>query len=166
MPDASIVDAYLERLKTRFGVETDEKLSERLEVGKSTIATWRRRGLVPHDVCGRLLASDQIDFFDVVHRYIADSLADSAIGLKILMTAAMKLARDLPAAQVGIWADWIADNRNAIFLQAVKNDDPARTDERVEVRYVASRVAGIALRADQLITPKELKALRSRRVSQ
>lgn len=40
-------DAVIERLKKRFGVETDGELSLRLLVSRSTVANWRSRGRVP-----------------------------------------------------------------------------------------------------------------------
>lgn len=41
------VSATVERLKQRFHATTDQELAEKLELGRSTITSWRRRGSVP-----------------------------------------------------------------------------------------------------------------------
>lgn len=40
----------IDLLKERLRVTSDQELAERLKVGRSTIANWRRRRRVPNDV--------------------------------------------------------------------------------------------------------------------
>lgn len=40
---------FIDRVKESLALERDEDLAVRLQVGKSTIATWRRRGQIPFD---------------------------------------------------------------------------------------------------------------------
>jgi transcriptional regulator with XRE-family HTH domain len=41
------VSATVERLKQRFHATTDQELAEKLDLGRSTVTSWRRRGSVP-----------------------------------------------------------------------------------------------------------------------
>ncbi|WP_352874987.1 helix-turn-helix domain-containing protein [Mesorhizobium sp. M1006] len=45
----SIVDRYIRELKRHFKVTSDDDLSRKVNIGKSTLASWRRRGAIPED---------------------------------------------------------------------------------------------------------------------
>ncbi|MBV2360985.1 helix-turn-helix domain containing protein [Thalassococcus sp. CAU 1522] len=44
---AKDAEGIIVALKRRFRVETDQGLADRLKLGRSTVASWRRRGSVP-----------------------------------------------------------------------------------------------------------------------
>ncbi len=158
----SIVDRYISALKRRFGVDSDDALARELKIGKSTLATWRRRSAIPNDFYGDLLHSHRIDYFAIVGEHIAETLAGSTAGEKLLLSAAMQLGRELEPASVTDWANWIADNRTRIFREIVKLDDPQRTDEVIEDQYVTARIVGLAMRtaSSELFSASRLRAIR------
>ncbi|PKP73632.1 MAG: hypothetical protein CVT84_12565 [Alphaproteobacteria bacterium HGW-Alphaproteobacteria-6] len=47
MTDDEHVDNQINSLKQRNGAETDSELAKALQIGRSTIASWRNRGSVP-----------------------------------------------------------------------------------------------------------------------
>lgn len=160
--NASIVDRYIVELKRHFRADSDDALSRELNIGKSTLATWRRRGAIPNDFYGELLHSHRIDYFAIVQQHIAEALANSPAGEKLLLSAAMLLGRELDPASVKDWANWIADNRTRIFREIVRLDAPQRTDEVVEDQYVTARMVGLAMRtaSDDVLSASQLRAIR------
>ncbi len=50
-------DLVVDRLKTRFRVQTDQELADALKLGRSTVTSWRRRGSIP-DIYVRMSWTD------------------------------------------------------------------------------------------------------------
>ena len=63
----------LEALKARFGASTDGALADALQVGRSTVTSWRRRGRVPGRYA-RLVDDDMTKRLSAVFNY--DALAE------------------------------------------------------------------------------------------
>jgi hypothetical protein len=158
----SIVDRYIRELKRHFKVTSDDDLSRKVNIGKSTLASWRRRGAIPEDFCKDMLDGERVDYFKIVRDHLAEATSMSAAGEKILLSAAISLGRQLDEASARDWASWIADNRLRIFQEIVKLDEAERIDETVDNQYVASRLVGLAMRTAEgnLLTAAELKRIR------
>ncbi|TIN73682.1 MAG: bacteriophage CI repressor [Mesorhizobium sp.] len=158
----SIVDRYIRELKRHFKVTSDDDLSRKVNIGKSTLASWRRRGAIPADFCGAMLHDERIDYFKLVRDHVAEAISMSAAGEKMLLSAAISLGRQLDDAPARDWASWIADNRLRIFQEIVKLDEAERIDEAINDQYVASRVVGLVMRTanGNLLTAAELKRIR------
>ncbi|TWD57477.1 bacteriophage CI repressor-like protein [Agrobacterium vitis] len=158
----SIVQTYIERLKKHFGVTSDDDLARKLEIGKSTIATWRRRGAVPRDFWGEKLVYE-VDYFPVIYGHLASELAISELGQRILINGAMHLALELNASEVADWANWIADNKYSIFYRIVQKLTADQDEMRIDDTYVGNTLVSFAIKiaSKNMLTPSIIMQVRS-----
>ena len=158
----SIVQTYIERLKKHFRVTSDDELARKLEIGKSTIATWRRRGAVPKDVWGEQLVYD-IDFFPVIYDHLAKEVSKSEMGERILLNAAMRLSLEINPSDVSEWANWIADHKYWLFYKVVQRLTVNQDEMRIDDAYVNNTLVSFALRvaSANVLTPSMLMEVRS-----
>lgn len=68
---------YIERMKSAFGVVTDEALAAKLDLSKQAVANWRRRGRVPDAIQVQLVNIFGPDMAaDKVNEMLADARED------------------------------------------------------------------------------------------
>lgn len=115
MPDDAVT-RFVIALKRSLRVATDEELAEIIGVGKSTIASWRRRGLIPRKWQLEL----QLRFGLSFHKFEASDtdqarLSDAVINAAVYL-AVMKLGRHLPENDLSRFAAWLAENDHKLRL--------------------------------------------------
>lgn len=159
----SIVETYILALKARKRVSSDDDLAKSIGVGKSTIASWRRRGAIPSDVAGTLLTDQVLDYFLVIREHLALVLSESPLGDAMIFKALLKMGRALDSeGEMAEWATWLAEHKDLVF-EAVAKDDSKNypeeypSDEHIGIRLMA--LGGRSARYD-LVTPELLHRLR------
>lgn len=139
----NIAAAYIEYAKSTLGVTSDDELARALNVGKSTIASWRRRGSIPEDLFGDLLISKKIDYFDFFYEYMATRLSMSEIGDAIVLMMAMTIAKSLSSSEIADWAEWISEHRIDIFRFLLKEENRNTIGEQITEEYAQKKILKI-----------------------
>lgn len=119
----NVADAYIQNLKSHFGVETDDELARKIGTSKSTIASWRRRGTIPEAVYGHYFQREGIDYFRIIDEYFAERLSESTSGVTILLMIAIRLTKAISEDEYVDWGRWIARNRVVVLKELVKIAD-------------------------------------------
>ncbi|MEH3120217.1 MAG: hypothetical protein PGN25_22215 [Methylorubrum populi] len=113
MPENPAI-AYIDALKAKLACSSDEQLSRRLGLGKSTLASWRLRASVPKRVRDYVLVEYGIDYDRIVQnddgreKVIRDQI-QTAFYISIL-----RIGRYLTEGDLVEVASWIAGNEHLI----------------------------------------------------
>lgn len=116
----TLAEAFILRLKERVGVSSDDQLASKIGVGKSTVATWRRRGNVPALVAKDIEERFGLSLAVVRTAFVTEKLDQSRIGDMILLLLAMRLGQALPKNKVEDWAQWIGASREDVLSEIVE----------------------------------------------
>lgn len=158
----SVAESYINALKRAKKANSDDELAKALGLGKSTLASWRRRGAVPNEIAGDLLIDGVLDYLAVIHEHLAQSLASSDLGETMLLQAAMLLASEMNEHEIRQWAGWLAEQRMLIFRAVVKAESSGRPEEFLTDDHISVRLMALGARAARgdILTPELLKRLR------
>lgn len=112
---STIAGAYIDRLKAHFSVRKDEELTQKIEVGKSTIASWRQRGTIPLVSRVKLEELTGISYEETQREFIAEvdevsHLIEAGINLALL-----RLGSKLSPDDYSAWAIWLSLNRRKLL---------------------------------------------------
>lgn len=119
----NIAEAYIDYLKKHFKVSSDDELSKKIGVAKSTIASWRKRKSIPEDVYGELHVSEPIDYFKFMYVYVSTVLSQSQAGDQVLFMACMSIGKELSEEESVELAQWISICKRSIFYELARNND-------------------------------------------
>lgn len=106
--------AFIDALKAKFACSSDEQLSRRLGLGKSTLASWRLRASVPKRVRDDMLAEYGIDYDRIAQnedgreKMVIDQI-QTAFYISIL-----RIGKHIDEADLVEIASWIAGNEHQI----------------------------------------------------
>lgn len=115
----TLADAYISHLKERLGTRSDDQLASKIGVGKSTIASWRRRGDIPDQAVRDIEEKCGLSLSAVCREFLAEALNRSRIGDMILLVIAMRLSQSLAKNKVEDWAQWIGASREDVLTEIV-----------------------------------------------
>lgn len=154
MSRESVTD-YILALKTMLDVSSDEALAAGLNVGKSTIASWRRRGSVPKktgDEIKRRFGVDWKELADPAHR--KDALVDT-LQKTAFFIAVFKLGRSLPEADLVDVAGRLAQYQHVVFdvlAQDFRNDEIIRAKPEAFTALILKVARGEHATPDQILS--------------
>jgi len=139
----NIATAYIDYAKSKLGVKSDDELARILDVGKSTIASWRRRGSIPEDLYSDLLTSKEIDYFLFFDEYMTRRLSGSEIGDIVILSMAMIISKNLSTNEIADWAEWISEHRLDIFRFILKEENRTTIGEQITEEYAQKKILKI-----------------------
>lgn len=137
----TVAEAFIDRLKAQSGVSSDDALSEKIGVGKSTIASWRRRGLIPARARDELSEKLSVVYSEVVDDVFATWLDESRAGDTVLLILAMRLALKTPETKLVDWSRWLSVWRKEVLVEISQRSggwDPSKES-------LADRLSSIVL---------------------
>lgn len=105
---AEAVSAFIDELKSLLWAASDDELASSLKVGKSTIASWRRRGSVPAKIRRQIYFKYKIDYDLIATGTPCRDAQSSHLFLTAVYAAIMKLAKQAQEAEIEEIASWLA----------------------------------------------------------
>lgn len=107
---AQSVSRFIDELKSVVWALSDDELASALKVGKSTIATWRRRGSVPAKVQRELFIKYGVDYCLIATGEPCDLAQSDRLFKVALYAAILKLGNQLNEAKIEEVASWLASH--------------------------------------------------------
>lgn len=102
------VSRFIDELKLAVMASSDEELARGLGVGKSTIASWRRRGTIPKAVEVRCREQHGVDWHRIRHGKPRDEEITDALFRAAFYASILLLGRDLREEEIPDFASWLA----------------------------------------------------------
>jgi len=150
------VSAYIDRAKTLLNVSKDEELAQHIGVGKSTIASWRMRGVIPDKAFEQFETSIGLNRDSFRREWFGSSQAETLLSKIIFYSAVARLFRAHEADPVDRFAIGLAANEGDIRKLIVTRLHEKHGDQLDEQATV---IAMIKRNSDEYITSEEMMAL-------
>ncbi|MEW6068929.1 MAG: helix-turn-helix domain-containing protein [Nitrospirota bacterium] len=120
------IDEILDKIKQLKGIKKDTDLAKMLNVKPNTLATWRIRKTIPHDVLFRFCEEHQYDMSWLISGELTTKYIEKD-GKKILVFSgepASYKKEEIPSVVAESSADYIEDPELAEIIDILKYDLP------------------------------------------
>lgn len=152
----NLASLYLERLKDKLSARSDDELAKKLQVGKSTLSTWRVRGVVPPGSIKDLEAVSGIKYSDVRREFYEQVARESRLIESAVYLSFLRLGASAHPDSHQEWATWLAINKKAVIDALFSDEQRPLEDPEQEAMRLYSKVAN-----NQLLTFEDYCRLRS-----
>ena len=127
--DMKIVESYIDHLKKVLDAGTDQELSTKLGIAKSTIASWRKRNSIPDVVLKGIRQSSGVDHIRFIYQFAVEKALKDRLWDVLLFQAAMRLAAEfVETEKINEWSVFIVTSKSMILRELLlqttaPNDD-------------------------------------------
>lgn len=105
---AQVVSEFINQLKAALWATSDEELAAKLGIGKSTIASWRRRGSVPDKIQREIYFQYNVDYCLIETGKPCILEQSNRLFGTALYAAIMKIGKELDEHEIQDAAAWIS----------------------------------------------------------
>ena len=162
------VEAFIEALKVKLDSTSDEELAFVLDIGKSTIASWRRRGSIPKAVRTKIHIEHGLDFKRLEQGRLPDDRLSDYLFEAAFFLAIMRLGRHLPEEKLADYAAWLSESHHRVRVlisDGTKLDDIIGNDPQVFTRLFLEVASNVRGSPEQIMALKEEDPLDSLKAS-